>query len=329
MNSIRKYIDLANSERKTVYNILTFPTHERYETQLAKTGHNFYSCNIKGGKTWNVKQTPVPPNYHILPENQLCDYIDYDFILVQSRYWQYEIALQMNERLQLPIIVLDHTLPPPNITQDQFNTLRNMIGNVNVFISEFSRQSWGIDNNAVVIHHGLDTDLFRPLDNIAKGKYPLTVGNDFIKRNYCLHYDWWCELTNDLESKVVGETEGLSDPAATLEELVEEYNKCGVYVNTSTTPIPMSLLEAMSCGCAVVTVKASMMPEIIENGVNGFISDNMDELKKYIKEVLADDELRTKLGNAARQTIIDRFSQAKFIENWNKLFDKVYEVSII
>jgi glycosyltransferase involved in cell wall biosynthesis len=327
MSKVRRIIEIANRDKNSVYNILTFPTHERYETQLCKTGHNFYALNIKDGKKWNESQTPIPNNYHILPENQVCEYINYDFILVQSRYWQYELVSKINRNLQLPVIVLDHTLPP-DISENQLESLRNMVGNVNIFISEFSQKSWGVDYNANVIHHGIDSNLFVPT-NITREKHVLTVANDFIKRNYCLHYDLWCELTGDLPNKVVGETEGLSKSASSLTELVEEYNKCQVYFNTSTTPIPMSLLEAMACGCAVVTVDASMMPEIIENGVNGFITNDKDQLKKYLVELLHNDELRETLGNNARKTILDKFSEQTFLNKWKSVFDNIYEVSTL
>jgi glycosyltransferase involved in cell wall biosynthesis len=327
MSKVRRIIEIANRDKNSVYNILTFPTHERYETQLCKTGHNFYALNIKDGKKWNESQTPIPNNYHILPENQVCEYINYDFILVQSRYWQYELVSKINRNLQLPVIVLDHTLPP-DISENQLESLRNMVGNVNIFISEFSQKSWGVDYNANVIHHGIDSNLFAPT-NITREKHVLTVANDFIKRNYCLHYDLWCELTGDLPNKVVGETEGLSKSASSLTELVEEYNKCQVYFNTSTTPIPMSLLEAMACGCAVVTVDASMMPEIIENGVNGFITNDKDQLKKYLVELLNNDDLRETIGNNARKTILEKFSEQTFLNKWNSVFDNIYEVSTL
>jgi glycosyltransferase involved in cell wall biosynthesis len=200
-----------------------------------------------------------------------------------------------------------------------------MVGDVNVFISDFSKRLWDIQLNSMVIHHGIDTELFCP-NGMAKQKHALTVGNDFINRNYCLHYDWWCELIKDIEGKIVGETEGVSKPAKDINELVNEYNECGVYINTSTTPIPMSLLEAMSCGCAVVTVNASMMPEIINNGSNGFISNDLSELKSYINQILSDNDLRDQLGSNARKTILNKFSEDKFIENWNELFNMIYEV---
>jgi glycosyltransferase involved in cell wall biosynthesis len=234
---------------------------------------------------------------------------------------------KINRNLQLPVIVLDHTLPP-EISENQLESLRNMVGNVNIFISEFSQKSWGVDYNSNVIHHGIDSNLFAPT-NITREKHILTVANDFIKRNYCLHYDLWCELTKDLPNKVVGETEGLSKSASSLTELVEEYNKCQVYFNTSTTPIPMSLLEAMACGCAVVTVNASMMPEIIENGVNGFITNDKDQLKKYLVELLNNDDLRETIGNNARKTILEKFSEQSFLNKWNSVFDNIYEVSTL
>jgi len=82
MSKVSKIISLANSTKPEKYRILTFPTHERYETQLCKTGHEFYSLNLQNMKKWNSEQTPVPTNYHILPENQLCSFLDYDFIFI-------------------------------------------------------------------------------------------------------------------------------------------------------------------------------------------------------------------------------------------------------
>ena len=40
-------------------------------------------------------------------------------------------------------------------------------------------------------------------------------------------------------------------------------------------------------------------------------------------EAYDDDKLRDKLGKAARETVVARFSQDKFVDNWNTLFDEV------
>ena len=122
----------------------------------------------------------------------------------------------------------------------------------------------------------------------------------------------------------MGETEGLSKAASSVDDLVGEYNACGLFLNTSTLrPVPTTLLEAMSCGGAVVSTATCMIPEVITHGENGLISNDENELRSYVEALLNDDKLRDKLGKPARETVVARFSQDKFVDNWNTLFDEV------
>ena len=68
-----------------------------------------------------------------------------------------------------------------------------------------------------------------------------------------------------------------------------------------------------------------MIPEIIENGKNGFISNDENELRDYIRMLLEDDKLRQTLGNEARKTITENYNIDRFASDWNKLFNKVIE----
>ena len=127
---------------------------------------------------------------------------------------------------------------------------------------------------------------------------------------------------------VIGDTPGLSKQSESVEDLVTEYQKSQVFLNTSTlSPIPMALLEAMSCGCGIVTTETCMIPEIVEHGVNGLMSNNEEELREYTQQLLNDAELSKKLGEEARKTIKEKLSEQKFIDNWNKIFDKAYGVN--
>lgn len=326
-NSVKRILTLANKEKRDKYRILTFPTHERYETQLCKTGHEFFAFSVNGQKKWNVDQCEVPENYHILPENELASYLGFDFILSQSKFGQFQIASQIAPILNIPVISLEHTLPLYGVqNEEQIKNMQQMIGNVNIFISEFSQNSWNLPVDSHIIHHGIDTETFTNL-NINREKYILSVANDFINRDYCLNFSGWKRVTENLPVKLVGDNEGLSKSANSIEELVQEYNSCSVFFNSSTlSPIPTSLLEAMSCGCAIVSTATCMIPSIIENGVNGFISNDEKQLREYIELLLQDNNLRINLGNKARQTILDKFSQQDFIDKWNKIFGETYEV---
>ena len=136
---------------------------------------------------------------------------------------------------------------------------------------------------------------------------------DFINRDYCLNYSGWQRITDGLNKTVVGNTPGLSKQSESVEELVKEYQRSQVFLNTSTlSPIPMALLEAMSCGCGIVTTATCMIPEIVEHGVNGFMSNNEEELREYTQQLLDDAELSAKLGEEARKTINESLSESSF-----------------
>jgi hypothetical protein len=321
-NIIRRHAGHADNK----YNILTFPTHERYETQLCKTGHNFYSFVADEMKEWNTDYAPKPDNYYTLPNNVLYQGIGFDFILSQSKFGQFQLASHINQSLSLPIVSLEHTVPIPSWPEGQAEGMSSMAGDMNVFISEYSRDQWNPPAQAqsTVVHHGVDTATFAPSKSKSQSPHILSVVNDFVNRDYCCNYSGWERITQGLETKLVGDTEGLSKPADSVESLVSEYNNCQVFLNTSTlSPIPTTVLEAMSCGCAVVSTATCMIPEIIEHGKNGMISNDEKELRSFIEQLLEDEALRTRLGEAARETIVSRFSEETFVKQWNTLFDEV------
>lgn len=315
---------------KRKYNIITFDTHERYQTQLCKTGHNFYAFRYDGCKEWDETYAKIPSNYYMLPKNTMPNGIQYDFILSQSKFGQFQMAKQIQRVFNLPIISLEHTLPIPSWPNQQTEAFRQMNGDINVFISEYSCKEWKM--NGQIIHHSVDTDLFNKREEegirIPKDKI-LSVVNDFINRDYCCNFKGWQRITDGLPTKVIGNTPGLSKPAASIGELVEEYQQCKVFLNTSTiSPVPTALLEAMACGCAVVSTATCMIPEIIKNGHNGFISNDEAELRHHLEKLLYDEALRTSIGENARKTILDRFSENKFLDKWNQTFDKIYGAKI-
>tara|TARA_R110002020_G_scaffold248502_1_gene462525 strand:+ start:65 stop:271 length:207 start_codon:yes stop_codon:yes gene_type:complete len=63
-----------------------------------------------------------------------------------------------------------------------------------------------------------------------------------------------------------------------------------------------------------------MIPEIIKNGENGYISDDPTKLREYIQRLLSDEKLATELGMAARETVTNNFSLDSFVNKWNEVF---------
>ena len=327
ISPIQSIIRSATRTSEDKLNILTFPTHERYETMLCKTGHNFYAYRAEGIKDWNETYAKLPENYILLDpsmgEKQIPEYVDFDLVLSQNKFGQFQIAQAVAERFHLPLVSLEHTLPVPQWGQGMLSQLGAMRGDINLFISEFSLNAWNWKNldDTIVLTHGIDTELFDYSDEERSDEI-LSVVNDWINRDWCCGFGIWQDVIQGLPHKVVGDTPGLSKPAASTEELVATYQNSRIFLNTSTiSPVPTALMEAMSCGCAVVTTATCMIPEIIKNGENGFITNDPNEMKEYLVQLLNDEDMAKEMGKKARQTIVEKYSAEKFVNKWNRVLD--------
>lgn len=306
-------------------NVLSFPTHERYSQTMSKVNAKFYLWQGQGIKDWKECYAKLPANHVLLDptlgDAQLPQDVSFDCILSQNKFAHYNISAQLSRIMHVPLISLEHCLPVHTLHPQQLQQLYNMKGHLNLFISEFSRKAWGWkEDEAEVVHHGIDTDLFSPAIGVERKSHLLSVVNDWINRDYFCGFNLWTQISNELPVMVVGDTPGLSKPAASTEELVKQYQSSRVFLNTSlVSPVPTSLMEAMSCGCACVSTATCMIPEIITNGVNGYISNDPQELRHYCQRLLKDEALARHLGENARKTIVERFNMDQFVKRWDSI----------
>jgi glycosyltransferase involved in cell wall biosynthesis len=331
MNQTNTILRQATRRPDEPLNILTFASHERYEPNLCKTGHNFYSFygghNIKG---WNTKYAPVPENYILIDINKPIPNVNYDLLLCHNPFVHLPLALQLSKQMGLPILSVMHTTPTPNWTPENYQQSKNIfdIANHTVFITEFNRVMWAFPTqNTDVIYHGIESDVFYPA-GLERQPYVLSVANDYINRNWALGFNLYKEviIDNNLPRKHIGDTPGFSKPCNDLTEIVKEYNKALVFVNTSLhSPVPMSLLEAMSCGCAVVTTNTSAIPDIIVHGKNGFLvpPHKPHKMKEYIEFLFTHPDVAKSMGEEARKTVVEKFSMKRFVGEWNFILRKV------
>ena len=133
----------------------------------------------------------MPENCYQLGRNNIPNIV-FDMILSHSKFGQYQIAQKINDTLQIPLISLEHTLPIPQWPQETLSQFLSMKGDYNIFITNYSKGKWGMDGD--VIEHSVDTNLFKPDDNVDRSKI-LTVAHDFIKRDYALNYQGWERIT--------------------------------------------------------------------------------------------------------------------------------------
>jgi len=85
--------------------------------------------------------------------------------------------------------------------------------------------------------------------------------------------------------------------------------------------LPLSLLEAMACGKPVIGSDISGINSVITNWENGLLipHGNHEALADAVLTLLSDENLRRRLGQSARQLMMEKYS-------WNMVIDKVEKV---
>ena len=101
---------------------------------------------------------------------------------------------------------------------------------------------------------------------------------------------------------------------------VDRIRQFSVYLNTTLrSPMPRSRGEAMMTGVIPVSLRNHDVERFIEPGVNGFYSDDPDELAAWINFVLGDRGQAQRIGAAARRTATDLFNHDRYLSAWQAL----------
>ena len=108
--------------------------------------------------------------------------------------------------------------------------------------------------------------------------------------------------------------------------------KFDVLVLPSSWPEPFSraVLEGMISGLVVVATRTGGTPEIIIDGENGvlFTPNQVDDLVKKIAHLLDEPESRHRIGSAGKQTILERFTMTKMMDQMEGFLQEVVSASI-
>ena len=77
------------------------------------------------------------------------------------------------------------------------------------------------------------------------------------------------------------------------------------------------MIEAMACGCPVIAMRRGSVPEVMDDGVTGFVVDNVDEA------VAACGRLDEIDRDGVRAQFEKRFTSRRMAEDYVRLYEQL------
>jgi glycosyltransferase involved in cell wall biosynthesis len=168
----------------------------------------------------------------------------------------------------------------------------------------------------------------------------ITFAQNMERRGSSCNFEFFEEVTRPFNRGLFGpgneDSGDYAEGKIPFDQLKEELRNNRAYFYTGTHPASYTLnfMEAWMTGIPVVAIGPEHgngnafvnhdlyeVPYLIENGVNGFVSDNINELQRYISFLMDDEAAAKSVGLAGRQTAINLFGKATIKEQWRKFLD--------
>lgn len=196
------------------------------------------------------------------------------------------------------------------------------------------------DTGLPVVMNGINVDRYRPAKRI--GDYVLWLGRvcpekgvhlalDAAKKAgvrlvvagpvhpFALHQEYFrneVEPRLDNERQYVGPVQG-----AAKERLLAEA-RCLAVTSLVAETCSLVAMEAISSGTPVVALNSGALPEILEQGLTGFVTDSIDEMSRLFAEA-------GKLSRTAcRQYAREHFAASRMVSDYLALYKRIFGIEV-
>ncbi|MFZ0799686.1 MAG: glycosyltransferase [Terriglobales bacterium] len=267
-------------------------------------------------------------------------------------------AALVSRRLSIPFVVTVHGLDVFNtcflggipaawrrkVSVDVYRAARTVIC-ISGKVHDILRTGTPAETRSIVVYNGVNPSLFSP-NPAGLGPFDpeiLIVGNLLRGKGHELVLRALGSLRpsfQQLRCRIIGEGpdraqfESLARDLGierqvefvgrqSRSEVAEAMRRCSVFVLPSRNEgLGCVYLEAMSCGKPVIGCRGQGIDEVIEHGKNGWLipADGLQELLQGLSVLLGSPELCARIGTAARQTILEKFTLSHQAQNLLRIY---------
>jgi len=306
-----------------------------------------YQSRLNGIKIlcnkWNIKNTIYHKYLHLIHWKYLmnCDIIKTnqtngsDIELATAQFWKKPILGRMgymwsdfvaspfstaSEETILKVITMENKL---------FNLSTKIIVTTDDMSNSIKRRSHSFADKTIVIPNYVETDSFMPDPVVPKDYDIIFIGRISPQKNITTLFRAIRSL--DIKALIIGDGELREDLQSQYGDLngkiiwksnIPNYDLPS-YLNRSRIFIlpslyeghPKALIEAMSCGLAVIGANSPGINNVIMHNSNGYLCETDSEsISSAIMELLGDNSLCNKLGQNARKYAVNNFSIDKIVD---------------
>lgn len=340
------------------YRVLTYRWHVPHQYELYKLPLDVTLLTGLGSPMtdrWEYSHRPLPSNAHfariedINPRNYDFAILHFDENVLSHENSNGVIGAEwgsafrwLRENLDIPKVAVCHGTPQfygqyninytePNlmeVMEEERLRMVDYMGDIPVVVNSHQAQrEWGFRKSRV-IWHGFDPTEF-PAATYERGilspRGPLVMSRPHYRGHFL-----YKAVFGDVPGEIRPESLHVPDPhvmykgnayaVGKYRKYIDEIRRYSVYFNpTLRSPMPRARCEPMMCGVVTVSANTHDVDMFVQNGINGFYSNDPAELRNMLAHLMRNPDALRRIGAEARKTAINIFNHDRYLADWRKL----------